>query len=333
MAYGTRSGCANLGALARGLLALPLLAPPAAMADRFDIVTFDAPPGWSRKAITDGLVFESPPAGAAGFCQVLLSRSRPLAVPLGDELDRSWSSLLERQTLAGEPATPEQQDLGNGVTIAQRVAPLRAGRQTYITMLNLLRKDDRLVMVVVSVADGKALDRCGNAIGEFIAGLRMDTAPNPPSAQVPAPTAGATQPPGARPPRSDPQLAARFGNSVVGTWRYAMTAVTVTLNAPTQTRNVIELRFARDGTYGLTYGAAVPGSSNFRQSETGSYRVEGQRIRMHPKSSGSGATPYTLDWFFGDHPDYRGNWGLILRSNTDWVGGGKDDWRTFKPAE
>ena len=96
---------------------------------------------------------------------------------------------------------------------------------------------------------------------------------------------------------------------------------------------MIEIRFARDGTYGITYGVAVPGSSKSSQSETGTYRSDGNAsscARIKPAalpvptpSTGSSATI----------PDYRGNWGLILRSNANWLGGDKDRWRTFKPVE
>ena len=301
----------------RRLVALLCLAPCAAMADRFDIVTFDAPPAWERQATADGLVFNVRTAGAES-CQVHLSKSRKLVATLAEELDRTWSALVARQTLIGEASAPRQLDLGNGLTLAQRFAQVRASGSSFITMLNLFQRDDRLVMVVV-IADPKGFERCNAAIGEFLAGLRLDKAamPQPPPPQV----------------KSDPPWAARFGNSVVGTWRFALTAVTSTLNAPTQVRNVIEIRFARDGTYSITYGVAVPGSSNFAQSETGTYRSEGQRLLMRPTQTGSSPGPYSLDWFFGDHPDYRGNWGLILRSNANWLGGDKDRWRTFKPAE
>jgi hypothetical protein len=288
-------------------VALQLLAPSTARADRFDIVTFDAPVGWSRQAITDGLLFESSPAGTSSFCQMHLSKSSKAVATLPEELDRAWSSLLESQTLAAEADTPAQRDLGNGLTIAQRVAPVRAGDRMYITLLNLLRKDDRLVMVVVHVADLNAFYRCGSVIDAFIGGLKLDTAP---------------------PPQSDPQLAARFGNSVVGTWRYAFTVV----NGITVSRKVIEIQFARDGTYKIGQSFFL-GGSNVQFAETGVYRVEGQRIQMRPQQPGDKPASYALDWFFGDHPDYRGNWGLILRSSTDWLGGDKDDWRTFKPAE
>ena len=244
---------------------------------------------------------------------------RKLDAPLAEELDRTWSALVARQTLIGEASGPPPQDLGDGLTLAQRFAQVRASSGgSYITMLNLFQRDDRLATVVMN-ADPKGFQRCEPAIGAFLAGLKLDKAatPQPSPSQV----------------RSDPQLAARFGNSVVGKWRYAMTAVTTTLGAPSQVRNVIEIRFARDGTYSITYGVAVPGSSKFDESETGTYRSDGQRILMRPKPSGSGSGPYTLDWFFGDHPDYRGNWGLILRSNASWIGGDKDNWRTFKPAE
>jgi hypothetical protein len=301
----------------RRLVALLCFAPCATMADQFDIVTFDAPPAWERQATADGLVFNVRSAGAES-CQVRLSKSRKLVATLAEELEHTWSALVARQTLVGEASAPRQLDLGNGLTLAQRFAQVRASDSSYITMLNLFQRDDRLVTVTV-IADPKAFEHCNAAIGEFLAGLRLDKTvmPQPPSPQV----------------KSDPPWAARFGNSVVGTWRFALTAATSTLNAPTQVRNVIEIRFARDGTYNITYAVAVPGSSNFAESETGTYRSEGQRLLMRPKQTDGSPSPYTLDWFFGDHPDYRGNWGLILRSNANWLGGDKDYWRTFKPAQ
>ena len=181
----------------RGLVALLCLAPCAALAERFDIVTFDAPPGWERQATANGLMFDMRPAGA-DFCQIQLSKSRKQVAALPEELDRSWSALVARQTLIGEASAPTQQDLGDGLTLGQRVAQVRASSGSHITMLNLFQREDRLVMVVVNV-DPKSLQRCEPAIGPFLAGLKLDN------------------------------LAARFGNSVVGTWRFALTAVTVAL--------------------------------------------------------------------------------------------------------
>jgi hypothetical protein len=136
-------------------------------------------------------------------------------------------------------------------------------------------------------------------------------------------------------PTSDPQLAARFGDSVVGTWRYAQTSVNVTLNAPSQVRNAIQVQFARDGTYTITVNMSIPGGGSYDEDESGTYSVLGQRIQMRPAQT-AGKEPYVLDWFFGDHPEFRGNWGLILRASAEWLGsfGGLDGrWRTFKPVE
>ena len=303
----------------RRLVVWLCLAPGAAMAERFDAVTFDAPPGWSRQATASGLAFETHPS-ATDSCRIDLRKSRARVQTLAQELDRDWSALIARQTLIGDSSTPAQLSLDQGTTLAQRFAQVRTGNGTSFTMLNLFQRDDRLVTVVVT-ADPQSFQRCESAIGAFLAGLRLDQT-------------AATAPPAQAQPLSDPQLAARFGNSVVGTWRYAMTAVSVTLNAPTQTRNLIEVRFAPEGTYRITNSVGTPGSSSFAETESGTYRTEGQRILMRPaQAGGGGPRPYVLDWFFGDHPDYRGNWGLILRSNASWPGGDQDRWRTFKPAQ
>jgi hypothetical protein len=188
-----------------------------------------------------------------------------------------------------------------------------------MVMLNLLQKDDRLVPVVVNIGDAKGLDRCGTAIGDFLAGLRLDTTLASPVV-----------------PSSDPQLAVKFGNSIVGTWRFGGTFVHVPGNAPTQTRRVIEIRFARDGTYRITNNGSLPGGGNFSRAETGTYQVDRQRIQMRPAQSAD-TGPYSLDWFFGDDPESPGNSGLLLRSSSEWLGtfGGSDParWRVFKPAE
>ena len=166
----------------RRLVALLCFAPCAAMADRFDIVTFDAPPAWERQATADDLVFNVRSAGAES-CQVRLSKSRKLVATLPEELERTWSALVARQTLVGEASAPRQLDLGNGLTLAQRFAQVRASGGSFITMLNLFQRDDQLVMVVV-IADPKSFERCNAAIGEFLAGLRLDKVvmPQPPLA-------------------------------------------------------------------------------------------------------------------------------------------------------
>jgi hypothetical protein len=312
----------------RGLCALFLLAPLTVMAQRFDVVTFDAPPGWTQQALADGLMFETQPAGT--LCQIFLRKSRAPTGSLLQELDREWSELGERQPLVAAGPDPEPIDLPGGFAIAQRVGQVQTATGALMVMLNLLQQDDRLVPVVVNLVDAEALDLCGTAIGDFVASLRLDDTP-------PAPlTDSRTASPADSPlPRPDPELAARFGNSVVGTWRFALTSVNVTLNAPSQVRNVIEVQFARDGAYRITVNMSVPGAGGYNEAETGTYQVEGQRILMRPAQD-AGKEPYGLDWFFGDHPEYQGNWGLILRSSSEWLGsfsGLSGRWRTFKPAE
>ena len=54
---------------------------------------------------------------------------------------------------------------------------------------------------------------------------------------------------------------------------------------------------------------------------------------MRAKQTDGSPSASTRDWFFGVHRDYRGHWGLILRSYANWLGGDTDNWRTFKPAE
>jgi hypothetical protein len=87
----------------RGLCALLLLAPWAVMAQRFDVVTFDAPPGWTQQALADELMFETRPAGT--LCQIILRNSRAPTGSLLQELDREWSELGEppRKTPARDP--------------------------------------------------------------------------------------------------------------------------------------------------------------------------------------------------------------------------------------
>lgn len=305
------------------LSAVLFLAPFTVTAQRFDVVTFDAPPGWTSQALGDGLMFESRPPGTQTFCQVFLRRSRTPTASLSRELDRVWAEMTERQRLVVAGPDPAQLDLPSGFTLAQRVGQMQTGIGTLMVMLNLLQKDDRLVPVVVNIADSKALDLCGPAAGDFVASLRLDTTSSGDGG-------------GGTVPTSDPKLAAKFGNSVVGTWRYPITAVNVTSNAPTQVRNVIEIQFGRDGTYRIAVDLSRPGSGgSFSDSETGRYDVDGQRILMRP-APGEGREPYRVDWFFGDRPGSPGNWGLIVRSNNPWLGSfGADptSWRTFKPPE
>jgi hypothetical protein len=124
-------------------------------------VTFDAPPGWSRQALGDGLMFETRPAGTQTFCQIFLRRSRRPTASLPQELDRAWSELRQRQSLVAAAPDPAHLDLPSGFTLARRVGHLQTGSGTLLIMLNLLQKDDRLVTVVVNVGDSNALDRCG----------------------------------------------------------------------------------------------------------------------------------------------------------------------------
>jgi hypothetical protein len=306
-------------------LLLPLLAPFAAKADRFDITNFEAPTGWSRKEQADGLVFESRQVGSNSFCLMTLSRGFSATASLVEELDRAWTAVMGGQTFAGDPETPAPVDIGNGITIARRIAPVQTPKGVSITALNLLRKGDRLVLVLVSVSDADAWDRCGNAHGDFLAGMQLDmTTP----LREPAAPATAARPDDpvrseALPARGGPdlQMAARFNHSVVGEWQWALTTVTWGA-APVKIRNVLTVRFERGGNYRISW-QNVP-------IETGAYRLDEQRILMQPAGD---VADYALDWYFGTHPEFVANWGLILRSRVDWAAGDKGEWRAFKPSE
>lgn len=292
------------------------------MAQRFGVVTFDAPPGWSQEALGDGLMFEVRPAGTRTFCQMFLRTSRKTATSLSLEMERTWSELRRTDALMAAGPDPAHRELPGGLTLAQRVGRVKTDTGTLVKIINLFQKDDRLVSVTVNIPDLAALERCTPAVDEFLASVRIDATPTDAASPV---------------PRSDPALAAKFGNSVVGTWRYAITTVDVTLNAPSQIRNAIEVQFAPEGTYRITINmTALPGGG-FNDAESGTYQVEGQRIVMRPRQTGGKPESYALDWFFGDHPSFPGNWGLILRSSlgSPWPGsfsGLPTAWRTFKPA-
>ena len=304
-----------------GLLAPLVLLPGTVMAQRFDVVTFDAPPGWTQQMLGDALMFELRP-GTRAFCQIVVRKGRKAATPLAQELDRTWGEWYARQQVVAETPDPAQLDLPGGLRLAQRVGQLQTGTGVLLTMLNVFQKADLVVSVMVTASDAAAFKHCLPATGEFLASLRIDPTQNPTESVIPKP---------------DPAVAAKFGNSVVGTWRYAFGTVNVTLNAPTQTHHAIDVRFASNGTYTITVDAAFTGAAGYHENESGTYQVEGQRILMRPKQTAGKPTSYVLDWFFGDNPNHQGNWGLILRCPTaEWLGsfsGTTGDWRTFKPVQ
>ena len=304
------------------LLALVVLSPWTVMAQRFDVVTFAPPPGWSQQPLGEGLMFEFRPMRATLSCQMFLRKSWKASAALPQELDRAWAEIRDRQQAVADAPDPAPLDLPGGLKLTQRVGRIQTPSGLLIAMLNLFQKDDRLVSVVVTMPVSEARDGCGGGIGDFLASLRVDA------------TAAAPQP---LTPKPNPALAAKFGNSVVGTWRYAFGTAIVTLNAPTQSHNAVDIRFARDGTYRITVNASMTGGARYNQAESGTYQVEGQRILMRPQQSGGKPAPYALDWFFGDNPNHKGNWGLILRAaNPEWLGsfgGTAPDWRTFRPPE
>ncbi|HMN44607.1 MAG TPA: hypothetical protein PKE27_08550 [Povalibacter sp.] len=312
----------------RMALLLLLLTPLGASADRFDIASFEAPAGWSRKERADGLVFESRQVGSDSVCLMTVSRGYSATASLREELDRAWTAVMEGRTFADDPETPAPLDIGNGVTIARRIAPVQTPKGISIAALNLLRKGDRLVLVLVSVSDGEAWDRCGNVHGDFLASMQLDmTMPLTEPAALANADSSATHPDSTvRPDRlpaqggPDPQMAAKFNHSVVGEWQWVLTTITWG-PAPVKFRHVFNIRFERDGKYRIA-SQNVP-------TETGTYRLDGQRILMRPTSGAD----YVLDWYFGTHPEASANWGLILRSNVDWAAGDTGEWRAFKPPE
>jgi len=112
----------------------------------------------------------------------------------------------------------------------------------------------------------------------------------------------------AQPPADllDPELAAKFDNSVVGNWTY-----TRLISYASSTRVVTYLRFDSDGTYSIRREDG--------DSESGTYRVDGSRILMRP--AGNASATYVVNWYFGTHPQYSANKGLILTSEVAWVVG------------
>jgi hypothetical protein len=307
----------------RGLMALLLsvLAPFDCSADRFDIVSFEAPAGWSRNERPDVLVFESRQADSDSTCVMTLSSGYPATGSIAGELDRAWAAILEGATFAGDPETLAQKDVGDGVTLARRIAAVQGAQGIALTTLNLLRRGDRSVSVLAVASDREAWDRCGSAQGDFLASMKLDMKMplRQPSAPATADSAAARA--GSQTARGgpDPEMAARFNHSVVGKWQYAWTMVSWG-PAPATVRQEVDVRFERDGNYQVLLQQI--------SHETGTYRVDGQRILMRPSSD---TDSYALDWYFGTHPQAVANRGLILRSNNDWAGGDKNEWRAFKP--
>ena len=294
-----------------GVLAAFVLLPWTVRAQRFDVVTFNAPPGWTQQVLGDALMFELRP-GARSFCQILVRKGRKAAMPLSRELDRTWSEWHARQQVVAETPDPAQLDLPGGLRLAQRVGRMQTGTGVLLTMLNVFQKADLLVSVMATASDSAAFERCSPATGEFLASLRIDPTPSPTESVI---------------PKSDPKVAARFNNSVTGTWRYASGNVDPTSTVLSTTYYEVDVRFAADGTYRIAAKA---------ETESGTYQVKGQQIVMRPRQA-EGKAPYTLDWFFGDPPGSPGNSGLILRCSTShWLGsfgGSATGWRPFKPAQ
>jgi hypothetical protein len=308
----------------RGLMALllSLLAPFDVSADRFDIVSFEAPAGWSRNEQPDGLIFESRQAGSDSACVMTVSSGHSATGSIAEELDRAWVAVLEEATFAGDPETLAPIDAGDGVTLARRIAAVQGAQGIVVTTLNLLRKGDRSVSVLAMASDRQAWDRCGNAQGDFLASMKFDMTMPLRRPSTPATADSAAARPGSQTAQGgpDPEMAARFNHSVVGKWQYTWTMVSWG-PAPATVRQEVDVRFERDGNYQILLQQI--------SYETGTYRVDGQRILMRPASSDTDS--YALDWYFGAHPQATANRGLILRSNNDWAGGDKNEWRAFKP--
>jgi hypothetical protein len=292
------------------LLAVLVFSPWTIMAQRFDVVTYTAPPGWTQLVQGDVLVFEMRPAGPRSSCQILVRKSRKAEAPLSQELDRTWAEWHAGRSVAVERPDPGQLDLPGGLRLAQRLGLIDTGTGAMLTMMNLFQKDDRIVTAVANTSR-EAFERCSTAIGDFLASLRIDPTQTPTASTI---------------PKSDPGVAAKFNNSVVRTWRYAAGNVDPTKTVLSTTYYEVDVRFAPDGTYRIT--------TKF-ETESGTYQVKEQQILMRPQAGGK--APYTLDWFFGDLPGSPGNSGLILRCPTShWLGsfaGSATGWRPFKPAQ
>src|SRR5690348_13780124 len=129
-----RSSCARLPVSRRVrvitvcvLLVLVVFSPERVVAQRFDVMTFTAPPGWTQVVQGDVLVFEIRPAGPRSSCQILVRKSRRAVDSLARELDRTWSEWHAGQSVAAERPDPAQLDLPGGLRLARRVGQMQTG--------------------------------------------------------------------------------------------------------------------------------------------------------------------------------------------------------------
>jgi hypothetical protein len=140
-------------------------------------------------------------------------------------------------------------------------------------------------------------------------------------------------------------------NTLSGPWRRGTASYNSRYNPLTkqweyqplqqQFRIVTEVVFEPNGTY---INHAITTTSKIIMNESGTYTVNGRVLNLRPTAYESSMefnkqfklgndpvpAPYQLEWYIGEHPQYKDNQGLQLRSGSKWIGSDNGQWVTFR---
>jgi hypothetical protein len=330
-------------------------------AERFDIINFTPPSGWNREVQKSSIAFVFVDQAKKQYCQIQVFASRAGGGPIESELQREWKeAVLSADKKAEGYSKPIVNELPNGVTLAQQMAPMRFAQGTYMATLSVYQKNGRVVSVLVNVPDEAAFNRFFPQISAFLQSVSLDA----PAVAAPGPTAGSAPGPvtssAAAPisgqglpvaPATPAQPYTGDPNTLSGPWRRGTASYNSRYNPLTkqweyqplqqQFRIVTEVVFEPNGTY---INHAITTTSKIIMNESGTYTVNGRVLNLRPTAYESSMefnkqfklgndpvpAPYQLEWYIGEHPQYKDNQGLQLRSGSKWIGSDNGQWVTFR---
>jgi hypothetical protein len=122
----------------------------AAEADRFDIATFRAPPGWARDASPGMLSFRSPQS-AKGFAQIFLFSSRGGDASPEGNFRAEWARLITAPVGAAVPRDLHTNQTPSGWTVVTGAADVSRQGASFTVLLVTATSSGRTMSIVTNV--------------------------------------------------------------------------------------------------------------------------------------------------------------------------------------
>lgn len=151
-----------------------------AQAEKFDIVTFTAPKGWTKEVNTSAVQFGKDD-GKGSIALIMLLRHVPAGADPKENFSLAWKEIVEKLVTAGAPQfAPEEK--ANGWTITSGSAPYEADGKKGAVMLVSASGGAKTVNAVI-LANSNAFQ---GEIAAFIGSIKLPPIAVSPGSKSPA---------------------------------------------------------------------------------------------------------------------------------------------------